>query len=117
MKHKCFLALLAAGIVFGAYQYFHPQGLSLGPGNEMVAEARTFVQEGTIGDPFRSMKTGPTATNPPLYPLFLAFCLWFYPTSSFYFITAVLPGCICRTDYRCPVPDATAAIGASERGS
>ena len=90
MKYKCFFALFAASLAFGAYQYFHPQGLSLGPGNEMVMEARTFVHEGTIGDPFRSMKTGPTATNPPLYPLFLAFCLWLYPTSSFHFITAVL---------------------------
>ena len=90
MKYKCFFALLAASLAFGIYQYFHPQGLSLGPGNEMVMEARTLVHEGTIGDPFRSMKTGPTATNPPLYPLFLAFCIWLYPSSSFYFITAVL---------------------------
>jgi len=90
MKYKCFFALLAASLAFGAFQYFHPVGLSLGPGNEMVAEARTLVHEGSIGDPFRSMKTGPTATNPPLYPLFLAFCLWLYPASSFHFITAVL---------------------------
>ncbi len=90
MKYKCFFALLAAGMAFGAYQYFHPVGLSLGPGNEMVMEARTLVHQGTFGDPFRSMKTGPTATNPPLYPLFLAFCVWLYPTSSFNFITAVL---------------------------
>jgi hypothetical protein len=89
MKYKCFFALLAAGLAFGACQYFHPEGLSLGPGNEMVMEARTLVQEGIFGDPFRSMKTGPTATNPPLYPLFLAFCIWLYPTSSFHFITAV----------------------------
>jgi hypothetical protein len=90
MKYKCFFALLAAGLAFGVYQYFHPEGLSLGPGNEMVMEARTLVHEGTFGDPFRSMKTGPTATNPPLYPLFLAFCVWLYPSSTFYFITAVL---------------------------
>ena len=90
MKYKCFFALLAASLTFGAYQYFHPEGLSLGPGNEMVMEARTLVHEGTIGDPFRSMKTGPTATNPPLYPLFLAFCIWLYPSSPFHFITAVL---------------------------
>jgi len=90
MKYKCFFALLAAGLAFGAYQYFHPEGLSLGPGNEMVMEARTLVHDGTFGDPFRSMKTGPTATNPPLYPLLLAFCLWLYPSSSFDFITAVL---------------------------
>ena len=90
MKYKCFFALLAASLVFGAYQYSHPEGLTLGPGNEMVSEARTLVHEGTIGNPFRSMKTGPTATNPPLYPLFLAFCLWLYPSSSFDFITAVL---------------------------
>ena len=90
MKYKCFFALLAASLAFGAYQYFHPVGLRLGPGNEMAMEARTLVHQGTIGDPFRSMKTGPTATNPPLYPMFLAFCLWLYPTSSFHYITAVL---------------------------
>jgi hypothetical protein len=90
MKHRCFFALLAAGLAFGAFQFLHPEGLSLGPGNEMVMEARTLVHDGTFGDPFRSIKTGPTATNPPLYPLFLALCVWLYPSSSFHFITAVL---------------------------
>ena len=90
MRYQWFFALLAASLAFGAYQYFHPEGLKLGPGNEMVSEARTLVHDGTIGDPFRSMKTGPTATNPPLYPLFLALCLWLYPSSLFHFINAVL---------------------------
>ena len=45
MKHKCFFALLAAGLAFGIFQYFHPEGLSLGPGNEMVMEARTLIHD------------------------------------------------------------------------
>ncbi len=72
MKHKWFLMLFALGLAPGFYQLSHPAGLSLGPGNEMAMEARNLVENGVIGNSFRSMNTGPTATNPPLYPLFLA---------------------------------------------
>ena len=69
-----FVLLFIVGLVPGIYQLYHPVGLGLGPGREMVAIARNLVQEGSYGDSFRSMKTGPTAMNPPLYPLFLALC-------------------------------------------
>jgi len=60
------------------YQLSHPAGLSLGPGNEMAMEARSLVENGVFGDSFRSMKTGPTATNPPLYPLFSGFTYFYF---------------------------------------
>jgi len=75
-----FLILFVAGLLPGFYQLSHPVGLGLGPGREMVALARNLVQEGTYGDSFRSMKTGPTAMNPPLYPLFLALCFQLFRT-------------------------------------
>src|SRR5579863_1484069 len=71
---RWFVVLFLGGLTIGFYQLYHPTGLGLGPGREMVALARNLIQEGTYGDSFRSMKTGPTATNPPLYPLFLALC-------------------------------------------
>ena len=75
-----FVLLFIVGLVPGIYQLYHPVGLGLGPGREMVAIARNLVQEGSYGDSFRSMKTGPTAMNPPLYPLFLALCIRLFRT-------------------------------------
>jgi hypothetical protein len=67
-----FVVLFVAGLAPGIYQLYHPVGLGLGPGREMVALGRNLALEGSYGDSFRSMKAGPTAMNPPLYPLFLA---------------------------------------------
>ena len=69
------VALLALGLLPGLYQVLHPDGIGLGPGYEMAAIARSLVEHGIFGDPFRSLPTGPTATSPPLYPLFLALCI------------------------------------------
>ena len=71
---KWFLVLFLLGLIPGFYQLLHPAGLGLGPGREMVVLARNLVEKGYYGDSFRSLKTGPTATNPPLYPLLLALC-------------------------------------------
>ena len=71
---RWFAVLFVVGLIPGIYQIYHPVGLGLGPGREMVAIGRNLVQEGLYGDSFRSLKTGPTAMNPPLYPLFLALC-------------------------------------------
>jgi len=73
--NKWCIALFFAGLVPGIYQFFQPLGLGIGPGFEMPAIARNLVQHGVYGDAFRSLKTGPTANNPPLYPLFLALCM------------------------------------------
>ena len=72
---KWSVALFILGLLPGIYQTLHPDGLGLGPGYEMAVIARNLVDYGTYGDSFRSLKTGPTATNPPLYPLFLALCI------------------------------------------
>lgn len=69
------LALFVLGLLPGLYQALHADGIGLGPGYEMAVIARNVVDYGTYGDSFRSLKTGPTATNPPLYPLFLALCI------------------------------------------
>jgi hypothetical protein len=44
-----------------------------GPGFEMVAIARSIASHGAFANPYRIGATGPTAVNPPLYPLWLAF--------------------------------------------
>jgi hypothetical protein len=89
MKHRWFLMLFAIGLAPGFYQLFHPAGLSLGPGNEMAMEARSLVENGVFGDSFRSMKTGPTATNPPLYPLILGLYIFLFHKPVI-IVTAVL---------------------------
>jgi len=81
--------LFAIGLALGFYQLSHPAGLNLGPGNEMAMEARNLVEEGIYGNSFRSMKTGPTATNPPLYPLFLALCIYLFHAPVI-IVTAIL---------------------------
>src|SRR5579863_5305587 len=73
--NKWCIALFFAGLVPGIYQFYQPLGLGIGPGFEMPTLARNLVQHGIYGDAFRSLKTGPTANNPPLYPLFLALCM------------------------------------------
>jgi hypothetical protein len=42
-----------------------------GPGYEMVAIARNLAKYGAFANPFLALPTGPTAANPPLYPVFL----------------------------------------------
>lgn len=46
-------------------------------GYEMVTIARNLVDHGAFANPFFAANTGPTANNPPLYPLFLAFLMKF----------------------------------------
>ena len=76
------LALFVAGLLPGFYQILHPVGLGLGPGYEMAVIARNLVEYGTYGDSFRSLPTGPTATNPPVYPLFLALCIKIFKSGT-----------------------------------
>jgi hypothetical protein len=79
---KWCLVLFVAGLVPGIYHLYHPVGLGLGPGFEMPTIARNLVESGTYGDSFESLKTGPTANNPPLYPLFLALCIRLFRTPA-----------------------------------
>ena len=59
---------IAAGII-GLIQLHFP--VEFGDGYEMVAIARNLAAHGVFANPFQAASTGPTANNPPLYPLFL----------------------------------------------
>ena len=64
--------LFVCALIPGIYQFLHPTGYGFGNGFEMAAIARNLASQGTFGNPFAPAITGPTAVNPPLYPLFLA---------------------------------------------
>jgi len=65
------LALFVAGVIVGFCHLTTTGGF--GPGFEMVAIARNIASHGAFANPYRIGATGPTAVNPPLYPLWLAF--------------------------------------------
>jgi hypothetical protein len=65
-------ALFLLALLPGLYEFRHPAGFGFGHGYEMVSSARTLATEGTLGNSFAPAVTGPTAINPPLYPLILA---------------------------------------------
>ena len=63
-------ALFMGGAIIGL---LHLIGIfGFGRGFEMVAVARNLADHGTFADPFDAASTGPTAANPPIYPLLLA---------------------------------------------
>jgi len=64
-------ALFVAGGVIGIYQ-MATTVIPFGEGFEMVALANNLAYSGTYANPFHVIQTGPTAANPPLYPLLLA---------------------------------------------
>ncbi|MDR5730705.1 MAG: hypothetical protein RB191_25120, partial [Terriglobia bacterium] len=62
--------LFSIGGLIGLLNMLQP--VQFGTGFEMVALGHNLAQHGTLANPFASMNTGPTAANPPLYPLLLA---------------------------------------------
>jgi hypothetical protein len=62
--------LFIAGGIVGLLQVSGTVRFSAGA--EMFAEARSLADHGTFADPFHVLKTGPTAVNPPLFPMALA---------------------------------------------
>lgn len=64
--------LFLCGLIAGVWEFRHPENFGFGRGFEMASIARSLVANGTFGNPFEPFVTGPTASNPPLYPLFLA---------------------------------------------
>jgi len=63
------LALFLAAVLYGmVLQTLQPAGLW----GEMMKLADSIAQHGTFSNPFSILPTGPTAANPPLYPLILA---------------------------------------------
>ncbi len=70
-RHDISTLLFAiAGIAGLIGVHFHAVGW--GDGFEMVKIAQNMVDHGTFGNPFGVLLTGPTAANPPAYPLLLA---------------------------------------------
>jgi len=63
-------ALFTGGAIIGLLHLIGVIGF--GRGFEMVAVARNLADHGAFADPFDAGSTGPTAANPPIYPLLLA---------------------------------------------
>src|SRR5215475_6206325 len=72
LEHYLPLLLFLVALLPGLYEFRHPEGYGFGHGYEMVSIARNLVAQGTFGNPNAPAITGPTAANPPLYPLILA---------------------------------------------
>jgi hypothetical protein len=63
--------LFALGAVIGLFRMFTTT-VPFGKGFEMVALAEHLARSGAYANPFLVLDTGPTAANPPMYPLLLA---------------------------------------------
>jgi hypothetical protein len=64
------LLFFVAGLV-GVLQA-HYQPVAWSRGFEMISIAQNLADHGAFANPFYALSTGPTAVNPPLYPLLLA---------------------------------------------
>jgi hypothetical protein len=82
------LLLFMAGGVVGLIQLF--QLIEFGPGFEMVAIGGNLAQNGTFANPFHLANTGPTAVEPPLYPLYLALLIKLWKQLSLVTLVASL---------------------------
>jgi hypothetical protein len=87
MPGRATLLLFVAGIFIGCHQASLP-GFGFGRGYEMASIARNLVSTGTYGNPFPPAVTGPTAVNPPLYPLFLAALMKLFGISPLFVLAA-----------------------------
>lgn len=68
----CGLMAGILGLLFGPASAPRGNNVPLGHGCEMVEIAKSLNEHGSFGDPFDTLPTGPTAVEPPLYPLALA---------------------------------------------
>jgi hypothetical protein len=84
------LLLFLGGIVVGFLQFWHSVGYGLGPGHEMAQIARNITAGRGFSDPLHTIPTGPTASEPPLYPLFLALLMKLFGISPLMVIVLVL---------------------------
>lgn len=74
------LELFALAALVGLVTMFSTR-IPFGHGFEMVALATNLALHGTYANPFGTLPTGPSAANPPLYPLVLAFIMRILPAS------------------------------------
>ncbi len=56
----------------------------------MVALANNLAHNGAYANPFRVLETGPTAANPPLYPLLLSFIVRIFKAPSLILLAATI---------------------------
>jgi hypothetical protein len=74
------LELFALAALTGLVTMFSTR-IPFGHGFEMVALATNFAQHGTYANPFGTLPTGPSAANPPLYPILLGLLMRLLPAS------------------------------------
>jgi hypothetical protein len=82
--------LFLCGLIPGIYEFRHPEGFGFGRGNEMAAIARSLAASGSFANPFEPFVTGATASNPPLYPIFLGVLLKFLGIGGAVILAALL---------------------------
>ncbi len=82
------VALFVIGGITGFWHLATTAGF--GPGFEMVAIARNIASQGAFVNPYRVGATGPTAVNPPLYPLWLAFLFRILKDTGLVSLTALI---------------------------
>lgn len=87
LANLCFL-LFALGGIAGIAQFSSP--LPFGAGFEMVAIGKNLAISGSFANPFLSLDTGPTAVNPPLYPLFLSILFKLFGSPGFVLVAATI---------------------------
>ncbi|MCU1234137.1 MAG: hypothetical protein JWP63_2104 [Candidatus Solibacter sp.] len=82
--------LFLFGLIPGFYESRHPEAFGFGRGYEMAAIARSLAATNTFGNPFEPHITGPTASNPPLYPFLLGVLLKAFGPSGTVLIAILL---------------------------
>ncbi len=60
------------------------------PGAEMWKLAKNIASQGSFANPFGTLATGPTANNPPLYPLILAGLMKVFRVPALIYVASVL---------------------------
>jgi hypothetical protein len=91
LRHAAAIAPLMALIVLVACVFTIPStNVQSDSPFEMLRVAQNLARDGSFSDPFIVLKTGPTAAEPPLYPLFLAFCIKVFRDGSLVLLICTL---------------------------
>jgi hypothetical protein len=83
------LMLFALGGVIGLIKMFTTT-IPFGKGFEMVALAENLARSGAYANPYPVLATGPTAANPPMYPLLLAILFKTFKSTDLVLLAATL---------------------------
>jgi hypothetical protein len=113
--------LFAAGGAVGLFD-MATRAVPFGQGFEMCTLADNLARHGAFANPFYLLPTGPTAANPPLYPLLLAILIKLLHADAFVTLSATLGNILVNAAtaallprvsalfYGNPIPGALAAI-------